>query len=151
MLARARAKLGSHERVSLIAADALRLPFRDATFAAVTSAFLLRNLEDLEWGLAEMRRVTTPGGRVVTLDITRLTVAGWSTVFTLYFHGVVPLVGALVAGDRAAYTYLPRSVDRFLTSPELTALMEKVGLRHVRCQRFGLGTVALHVGIVPAI
>src|SRR5437899_3160096 len=101
MLAHARAKLEvrSASRVLLVAADALRLPFRDAAFAAVTSAFLLRNLEDLERGLDEMRRVTMPGGRVVTLDITRLTVPGWSTLFNVYFHRVVPLVGALVAGD----------------------------------------------------
>ena len=125
------------------------LPFADRTFAAVTSAFLLRNLEDLERGLGEMRRVTMPGGRVVTLDITRLTVPGWSTLFNLYFHRLVPLVGALVAGDRAAYTYLPESVDRFLTPLELGILMEKVGLGHVRSRCFGLGTVALHVGVVP--
>jgi demethylmenaquinone methyltransferase/2-methoxy-6-polyprenyl-1,4-benzoquinol methylase len=150
MLAHARAKLEtrSASRVSLVVADALRLPFPDAAFAAVTSAFLLRNLEDLERGLDEMRRVTMPGGRVVTLDITRLTVPGWSMLFNIYFHRVVPLVGALVAGDRAAYTYLPDSVDQFVTPPELTALMEKVGFRDVRCRRFGLGTVALHVGEV---
>jgi demethylmenaquinone methyltransferase/2-methoxy-6-polyprenyl-1,4-benzoquinol methylase len=150
MLARARVKLAARSaaRVSLVAGDALRLPFRDASFAAVTSAFLLRNLESLERGLAEMRRVTMTGGRVVTLDITRLTAPGWSTLFNVYFHRVVPLVGALVAGDRAAYTYLPDSVDRFVTPRELAALMEKVGLRDVRCRRFGLATVALHVGVV---
>ena len=146
MLGEARRKRGA-ARVALAAADALRLPFRDGAFAAVTSAFLLRNLEDLRSGLAEMRRVTRAGGRVVTLDITRLTTPVWSSVFALYFHGVVPLVGAAVAGDRAAYTYLPRSVDRFLTPAELAALMEEVGLRQVRHRTFGLGTVALHVGV----
>ena len=117
-------------------------------FAAVTSAFLLRNLEDLARGLREMRRVTMAGGVVVTLDITRLTVPVWSQVFNLYFHRVVPLVGAMVARDRAAYTYLPQSVDRFVTPGELAALMEQVGLRDVRYRCFGLGTVALHVGVV---
>ena len=149
MLARARAKLGGERGagIALVAADALGLPFPDRTFAAVTSAFLLRNLEDLEHGLVEMRRVTIPGGRVVTLDITRLTVPGWSAAFHLYFHRVVPMVGALVAGDRAAYTYLPDSVDRFLTPRELATLMEKIGLAHVRSRCFALGTVALHVGV----
>ena len=150
MLGQARTKLRATEAaaITLVAADAMALPFPDRTFAAVTSAFLLRNLEDLERGLAEMRRVTMPGGRVVTLDITRLTIPGWSRVFHLYFHRVVPLVGALVAGDRAAYTYLPESVDRFLTPRELHGLMEKVGLVQVRSRFFGLGTVALHVGVV---
>ncbi len=150
MLAQARSKLRGHGAtgILLVAADALRLPFRDGAFASVTSAFLLRNLDDLHAGLAEMRRVTMPGGRVVTLDITRLTMPGWSAVFNLYFHRLVPLVGALVAGDRAAYTYLPQSVDRFVTPQELAALMETVGLRDVSYRRFGLGTVALHVGVV---
>ena len=73
MLQRARSKLARRgaTRVPLLAADALALPFRDRAFAAVTSAFLVRNLGDLARGLAEMRRVTRPGGLVVTLDITR--------------------------------------------------------------------------------
>jgi demethylmenaquinone methyltransferase / 2-methoxy-6-polyprenyl-1,4-benzoquinol methylase len=150
MLAQARRKLAARgaRRLDLMAADASRLPFRDGVFAAVTSAFLLRNLDDLDAGLREMRRVTMPGGLVVTLDITRLTTPGWSQLFALYFHRVVPLVGALVARDRAAYTYLPKSVDRFVTPIELAALMEKTGLRDVRYRCFGLGTVALHTGVV---
>jgi demethylmenaquinone methyltransferase/2-methoxy-6-polyprenyl-1,4-benzoquinol methylase len=134
-------------RVRLLAADALSLPFRDGAFACVMSAFLLRNLEDLERGLAEMRRVTARGGRVVTLDIVRPAPALWGAVFGAYFNHVVPAIGAVVAGDRQAYTYLPQSVDRFVTPDELVELMEKVGLRDVTYRRFGLGTIAFHVGI----
>jgi demethylmenaquinone methyltransferase/2-methoxy-6-polyprenyl-1,4-benzoquinol methylase len=147
MLVEARRKLASGARVALAAADALALPFADGTFACVTSAFLLRNLEDLERGLAEMRRVTRPGGLVVALDIVRPGVPVWDALFRLYFHRVVPAVGALVAGDRQAYTYLPRSVDRFVTPPELARLMAGAGLREVRWRTLGLGTVALHVGV----
>ena len=68
-------------------------------------------------------------------------------LFRLYFHHVVPLVGQLVGGDREAYTYLPQSVDRFVTPGELARLMEKVGLRGVSYRRLGLGTVTVHVGI----
>ena len=60
---------------------------------------------------------------------------------------MVPRVGQLVGGDREAYTYLPQSVDRFVTPAELSRLMEKVGLRGVTYQRFGLGTVTVHTGI----
>jgi demethylmenaquinone methyltransferase / 2-methoxy-6-polyprenyl-1,4-benzoquinol methylase len=134
-------------RVQLLAADAQALPFRDGAFACVMSAFLLRNLDSLERGLAEMRRVTVRGGRVVTLDIVRPAQALWGAVFGAYFNHVVPAIGALVAGDRQAYTYLPQSVDRFVTPDELAELMEKVGLRDVTYRRFGLGTIALHVGI----
>jgi demethylmenaquinone methyltransferase / 2-methoxy-6-polyprenyl-1,4-benzoquinol methylase len=132
--------------VALLAADALALPFADRTFACVTSAFLLRNLADLDAGLAEMRRVTLPGGLVAALEITRPGVRGWDAMFGLYFNRVVPLIGAAVARDRAAYTYLPQSVERFVTPPQLAQMMERTGLRNVRYQRLGLGTIAIHVG-----
>jgi demethylmenaquinone methyltransferase/2-methoxy-6-polyprenyl-1,4-benzoquinol methylase len=131
----------------LAAGDALQLPFGDRTFACVTSAFLLRNLADLERGLAEMKRVTRPGGRVVALEITQSTLPGFTPVFRFYFHGIVPRVGHLVGGDREAYTYLPQSVERFLTPAELSRLMGEVGLRGVRFRRLGMGTVTIHTGI----
>jgi demethylmenaquinone methyltransferase / 2-methoxy-6-polyprenyl-1,4-benzoquinol methylase len=149
MLRRARVKLHSGRmRAPLVAADALALPFPAQTFACVTSAFLLRNLESLEKGLAEMHRVTRPGGAVVTFDIVRPTAPGWSALFSLYFHHVVPAIGSLVAGDRQAYTYLPDSVDRFPHPAALAELMRAAGLRDVRWQTLGLGTVALHVARV---
>lgn len=151
MLARARDKLArrGERRVALLAADALALPFRDGAFACVASAFLLRNLADLRQGLAEMRRVTAPGGTVVALEITEPRLPGWRQAFRLYFHRVVPAVGALVARDRAAYTYLPRSVAAFLTPEALANLMAEAGLREVRVRRLGLGTVTVHVGRAP--
>lgn len=148
MLHHARAKLaarGEHG-VALLAADALALPFADGAFACVTSAFLLRNLADLPAGLAEMRRVTRAGGLVAALEITRPGVPGWDAAFGLYFNRLVPLIGGAVAGDRAAYTYLPESVERFVTPRELARLMERAGLRDVRYRRLALGTIALHVG-----
>jgi demethylmenaquinone methyltransferase/2-methoxy-6-polyprenyl-1,4-benzoquinol methylase len=149
MLDQARHKLaGRSAGVALVAADALALPFADGTFACVVSAFLLRNLVDLGRGLREMRRVTRPGGRVIALDITRVALPVWGSVFGLYFHRIVPAVGALVAGDRQAYTYLPQSVDCFLAPRELAQAMEQAGLRDVHWQSFGLRTVALHAGIV---
>jgi demethylmenaquinone methyltransferase/2-methoxy-6-polyprenyl-1,4-benzoquinol methylase len=150
MLQHARAKL-RHRResgVTLLAADALALPFADKTFACVTSAFLLRNLADLPAGLAEMRRVTMPGGLVAALEITRPGVPVWDVAFGLYFNRMVPLIGAIVARDRAAYTYLPSSVERFVTPAELAELMGQAGLRAVRYRRLALGTIALHVGAV---
>jgi demethylmenaquinone methyltransferase/2-methoxy-6-polyprenyl-1,4-benzoquinol methylase len=149
MLARAAARVrhAALDNVLLVRADALALPFRDGAFAAVASAFLLRNLADLGGGLAEMRRVTRRGGLVVTLDITRPRIPGWDRLFALYFHRIVPAVGALVAHDRAAYTYLPDSVDRFVSPRGLADLMRRAGLADVRYRRLGLGTIALHVGV----
>jgi demethylmenaquinone methyltransferase / 2-methoxy-6-polyprenyl-1,4-benzoquinol methylase len=147
-LARAKLRARAVRDVPLLAADALALPFADKTFACVTSAFLLRNLADLAAGLEEMRRVTQPGGLVAALEITRPGVPGWDTAFGLYFNRLVPLIGAAVARDRAAYTYLPRSVERFVTPSELASLMQRAGLRDVHYRRLGLGTIALHVGVV---
>jgi demethylmenaquinone methyltransferase / 2-methoxy-6-polyprenyl-1,4-benzoquinol methylase len=140
-------EVGAGERVRLVAADALELPFADRTFACVTSAFLLRNLADLRQGLAEMKRVARPGGRVVALEITQATLPGFRPLFRFYFHHLVPRIGGLVAGDREAYTYLPQSVDRFLTPAALAGLMGEVGLRAVKFQRLGLGTVSIHTGV----
>jgi demethylmenaquinone methyltransferase/2-methoxy-6-polyprenyl-1,4-benzoquinol methylase len=149
MLRVARDKLRRAEarRVHLVGADALTLPFASRTFGCVTSAFLLRNLADLEGGLREMCRVARDGGVVVALEITQPVMPGFSPLFRLYFHRVVPRIGQLVGGDREAYTYLPQSVDRFLSPRELSALMEKVGLRGVTYRRLGMGTVTIHTGV----
>src|SRR5229473_495590 len=146
MLREARRKLAARPAalVALLAADALALPFADASFVCVTSAFLLRNLTDLDQGLREMRRVTQPGGRVITLEITRPTLPVFSLAFGLYFHRLVPALGAAVAGDRQAYRYLPDSVERFVTPDELVARMRGAGLRSASYQRLGLGTLAVH-------
>jgi demethylmenaquinone methyltransferase / 2-methoxy-6-polyprenyl-1,4-benzoquinol methylase len=149
MLAVAVEKLGRADastEVRLAAADALALPFRDGSFAFVTSAFLLRNLADLKQGLAEMKRVTCPGGRVVALEISQPTLPGFAPLFRLYFHRIVPRAGRLVSGDADAYTYLPQSVDRFLTPGELSQLMEQVGLHGVSYRRLAMGTVTVHSG-----
>jgi demethylmenaquinone methyltransferase/2-methoxy-6-polyprenyl-1,4-benzoquinol methylase len=149
MLRVGRAKLARKDpagRVSLVVGDALALPFPDRTFACVASAFLLRNLADLKQGLSEMRRVTHPGGRVMALEIAQPTLPGFSVIFRWYFHGLVPRIGGLVSGDPEAYTYLPQSVDRFVTPDELGRMMEAVGLGRVFYRRLGLGTVTVHVG-----
>src|SRR5262249_21831240 len=116
-LGRAKLAVAGERRVRLLAGDALALPFADASFGCVASAFLLRNLADLVGGLAEMRRVTAPGGSVVALEITQPTLPGWRQAFRLYFHRVVPAVGALIAGNLPAYTHLPPSADPFVPPP----------------------------------
>ena len=128
------------------AADTLCLPFLDDTFDAVASGFLMRNVTDVAAALAEQRRVTRPGGRVLVLDVPRPPATPWGGMFRLYFHQIVPRLGGLISGQPDAYTYLPRSADSFLRPDELAAAMEHVGLVQVRYQMLMLGTVALHVG-----
>ncbi len=136
----------SRELVPLTAADALRLPFADDCFDAVVSGFLLRNLADVSAGIAEQARVLRPGGGLVVLETTPGPRAGWLRwLFQLYFRRLVPLVGGLVAGDAAAYTYLPESTLAFLEPERLAALMRAIGLEVVSIRRLALCSVAVTV------
>jgi demethylmenaquinone methyltransferase / 2-methoxy-6-polyprenyl-1,4-benzoquinol methylase len=135
-------------RVTLALADALALPFPDAAFDCATTAFMIRNVADVGAAFAELRRVVRPGGRVVCLELTQPRLPFWGPVFAFYFGHAVPLVGRLVAGDAAAYSYLPESVAAFLRPDGVAAEMTRAGLRGVRWRRLGLGTVTLHVGTV---
>ncbi|HET7036881.1 MAG TPA: bifunctional demethylmenaquinone methyltransferase/2-methoxy-6-polyprenyl-1,4-benzoquinol methylase UbiE [Thermomicrobiaceae bacterium] len=149
MLASAAAKRAEYgaAAVRLVQADAMRLPFPDASFDAVTIGFGLRNLPDYGAAVAEMARVLRPGGRLVILEMSPLRQPIVRRGFDLYFAHLVPLVGGLVSGDREAYGYLPRSVGAFPPPEQLMALMRQAGLRNVRYEALALGTVALHLGI----
>jgi demethylmenaquinone methyltransferase/2-methoxy-6-polyprenyl-1,4-benzoquinol methylase len=137
------------ERIRLLAGDALALPFADARFDCVTSAFTVRNLSDLERGFREQVRVVKPGGTVACLELTWPRSLPMKLLFPLFFGGVVPLVGRVVTGDGAAYAYLPASVRAFPTPNSLATIMRQAGLIDVRWRRLGLGAVALHVGRRP--
>ena len=138
----------ARDEVGFAVADGLSLPFPPDTFACATTAWGLRNMPDPGVALEEMVRVVKPGGMVVSLDSFAVEGVPWGGVFRLFFHHVVPLMGQVFAGDRAAYTYLPRSVDGFVSVKELAGLMGEVGLVDVSYRRMGLGAVGLHWGRV---
>jgi demethylmenaquinone methyltransferase/2-methoxy-6-polyprenyl-1,4-benzoquinol methylase len=129
-----------------VQADTFALPFPANTFDAVASGFLVRNVADRVAAFREMARVTKPGGRVVCLEIAPPTNALLEPLFRLYFFRFVPLVGGLVAGDRAAYSYLPQSTVEFPPPPALARLMEQAGLHNVVYHEYMINTVAIHVG-----
>jgi demethylmenaquinone methyltransferase/2-methoxy-6-polyprenyl-1,4-benzoquinol methylase len=125
-----------------VTGDLLALPFPDASFDGATVGFGVRNVEDLERGLRELRRVLRTGGRVGILEITRP--RGFLAPFyRLWFDGVIPLLGKLLPGG-SAYAYLPASVRRFPGPEELSALMASAGFASVRYRTFAGGIVALH-------
>ena len=144
MLRAGRARL--HPRVRLVAADATRLPFADGRFDAVVSGFLVRNLADMHGGLGEQARVLKPGGRLVVLEVAPRPMPLVRPFFWLYFRGLVPILGALVAGDAAAYTYLPESTAAFATPEQVASALQVAGLEQVEQRRLALGSVAITTG-----
>jgi demethylmenaquinone methyltransferase/2-methoxy-6-polyprenyl-1,4-benzoquinol methylase len=142
MLERARRK---SSEVEWVRGDALALPFEDGSFDAATVGFGVRNLADLERGLAELRRVLRPGGRLGVLEITRPS-GVLAPFYRVWFDGIVPLLGKVLPGG-SAYTYLPASVRRFPGPEDLAALLRKAGFGDVNYRLFAGGIVALHTGV----
>ena len=138
----------TEKRLPFMEADAMRLPFPDASFDASCSGFLMRNVTDVAATFAEQRRVVRHGGRVVCLEITRPATPIWSDLFRLYFFHFVPRFTAFFSSNKSAYSYLPASTLAFPRPPQLKTLMETVGLKNVTFRTLMMGTVALHVGEV---
>jgi demethylmenaquinone methyltransferase/2-methoxy-6-polyprenyl-1,4-benzoquinol methylase len=135
--------------VRWLAADALNLPFAQATFDAVTHGYLLRNVTDIPRALREQLRVLKPGGRMVCLDTTPPRPDLLRPFIMLYLTYVIPLLGSLVTGQRDAYTYLPKSTVGFKTPDELAALMRDAGFVDVQYRTFMFNTMAVHWGRRP--
>ena len=147
MLAVAAGKVSS--QVPLIEGDALRLPFRSGSFDAVTIGFGLRNLSNVENGLAELCRVVKPGGWVAVLEFSNPCNAIFRTVFGLYFRKVLPMLGGAISGSLSAYAYLPASVQKFPDQEQLALLLEQAGFDQVEFENLTGGIAALHLGRRP--
>jgi demethylmenaquinone methyltransferase/2-methoxy-6-polyprenyl-1,4-benzoquinol methylase len=147
MLVEARRAFGELANVEFRIGDALALPVDEGSFDAATIAFGLRNLASFEDGFREMARVVRSGGRVVCLELSvpRPRVAG--RIYTAGFRATAPIMGTLFR-RRAAYSYLPHSLDGFPAAEELAETMKRAGLVDVGFRRLALGAVAIHVGVV---
>ena len=130
----------------LVTCDALEIPFGDATFDAVVSGFLVRNVSDLNLALGEMKRMLKPGGRLVVLDTTRPRRNILLPFIRLYLRVIIPFLGNLVTGDRDAYRYLPSSTEGFLSAEELGERLRLAGFIDIGYQRLMFGTAAVHWG-----
>ena len=126
-------------------ADALDLPYDDGGFDAVTVGFGVRNLSDLDRGIAEMARVLKPGGRLVILEITRPSREPLASFYNVWFDKLVPVLGT-VAGDPDAYGYLPESVRSFPEPQSLAAKMDAAGFEGIRWLLTAGGIIAIHSG-----
>jgi demethylmenaquinone methyltransferase / 2-methoxy-6-polyprenyl-1,4-benzoquinol methylase len=132
-------------KLSFVAGDALRLPFRDGAFDAVTISFGLRNVADPRAGLAEMRRVTRPGGRLVVCEFSTITIAPVDMLYRRYLINVLPAIARRAARSPEAYEYLAESIADWPAQRELAGLIEAAGWSAVRWRDLNMGVVAVHV------
>ena len=132
-------------------ANALKLPFPDAAFDAVTSGYLVRNVIDVRQALEEQMRVVRPGGRVVCLDTSPVPRNALRPFALFHLRVVIPLLGYLLTRNRAAYMYLPESTQAFMEPDRLASIMRSVGLKDVFYRRFMFGTMAVHTGRRPCL
>lgn len=136
-----------HHPVAAVCGDTLRLPFLDASFHRVTVGFGVRNLADLDRGLAEFVRVLRPEGRLVILEFTTPPNRFMRGLYLFYFQRILPLVGRLVSGHPWAYTYLPASVKEFPGPGDLAERMRQAGFHRVEWEYLTGGIAALHMGV----
>lgn len=132
-----------------VAGDALRLPFSDTSFDAVTISFGLRNVHDPDAGLAEMLRVTRPGGRLVVCEFSHPTWAPFRTVYVEYLMRALPSVARRVSSSPDAYLYLAESIRAWPDQRALAARIGKCGWSDVRWRNLSGGVVALHHAVRP--
>ncbi len=139
------------DRTVYILGTALAPPFKDETFDAIMTAFVLRNIPDLGLFFIQAYRLLKPGGRLVSLDMFPPSGVPFSLLYSLYFYRLVPWIGAGLARDRGAYQYLSDSVRTFGTPETVAHIIQQTGFEEVRIQRFLRGAVCLHVGEKPGV
>jgi demethylmenaquinone methyltransferase/2-methoxy-6-polyprenyl-1,4-benzoquinol methylase len=148
-LAQKKINRGKDETISLLAGNALRLPFRNDTFDAVTIAFGIRNIQDKAAALKSFCDCLVPGGRVLILELATPRQTRIRDAYLAYFQKVLPAIGRLFSRHRFAYSYLPDSVARFPTTDVFMSIMADAGFDRITCRRLTLGIANLFVGIRP--
>lgn len=133
--------------IALVGADALQLPFPDASFDAITTGFTIRNVTDREASFREMWRVCTSGGVLACLEVTHPRNSMLRTMHRLYFRYIVPLIGGYISGNRQAYVYLHESARAFPPPDTLANEMRQAGWQHVHYTLRSFGAVAIHIGV----
>lgn len=131
--------------VELRSGDSENLPFGENKFDAVTVAFGVRNFENLEQGLREMFRVLKPGGMAVVLEFSRPRRFPFKQLYSLYFKFILPKIGRIVSSDKAAYTYLPESVEAFPDGEDFINILHNVGFKDTKCRSLTFGISSIYI------
>ena len=147
MMRHAREKRGLKH---LLVADAMRLPFDDDSFDAITVAYGLRNMASWERALREMRRALVPGGLLVVLDFSLPTAPPLRAPYRLYLHKILPSIGSLLTRNRDAYAYLGDSIERFPSGVAMTSLIEQCGFATATSIPLLGGISTIYTGLATA-
>lgn len=148
MLAIAAEKNSLAENLSIpyIEGDAMKLPFADDVFDAVTIAFGLRNLSNWNDGLIELKRILKQGGKLVILEFSEPIVPGFRQIYQFYFNKILPKIGGIFSGEQSAYQYLSDSVSNFPNQKQLQLMMLEIGFMDVEYKNLTGGVAAIHTG-----
>jgi demethylmenaquinone methyltransferase / 2-methoxy-6-polyprenyl-1,4-benzoquinol methylase len=130
-------------KIELLHGDSENLQFEENKFDGVTVGFGVRNFENLEKGLAEIRRVMKPGAMLVVLEFSRPRAFPFKQIYNFYFKAILPNIGRMVSKDKSAYTYLPESVDAFPDGKDFQDILQKVGFKNTTCEplTFGISSI----------
>ena len=139
-------KLGLEDRIELLNGDSETINFEDNSFDAVTVAFGVRNFENLEKGLSEIKRVLKPGGRLVVLEFSKPKMSGTKAVYNLYMKIVAPNMGKLFSKNRSAYEYLDLSIKKFPEGKNFTDILGNLGYRNTYSKPLSLGICSIYCG-----
>jgi len=143
------ARAGVTDRIKLMVADGTALPFEDGSFDVVTCSFGIRNFEDKAAGLREFFRVLKPGGRLVILELSVPSKPWLRKLYDIYFMHVMPLIGGMISGNKAAYKYLPASVHAFPAADVFTSMISRSGFSAARFQALTFGLCTMYVATRP--
>ncbi len=139
-------KLGLTEKISLQTADSENLPFADSIFDAVMVSFGVRNFAHLEQGLSEIYRVTQPKGKIMILEFSKPSAFPIKQLYQFYSKTFLPWLGKLISKDKAAYEYLPESVEAFPEGKNFVQILEKIGFKNVICKPLSFGICSVYMG-----
>ncbi len=139
-------KLGLSEKILLQTADSENLPFADNHFDTVMVSFGVRNFAHLEQGLSEIYRVIQPKGKVMILEFSKPSVFPIKQLYQFYSKTFLPWLGKLISKDKAAYQYLPESVEAFPEGKNFVQILEKIGFKNVICKRLSFGICSVYMG-----
>ena len=143
-VAKEKVKKKNIKNIELVQGDSENLPFEGNSFDGVTVAFGVRNFENLEKGLLEMKRVIKPNGEMVILEFSKPSAFPMKQLYQFYFSIILPLVGGLISKDKDAYAYLPESVKQFPQGEEFMEILSELGMKKVKQKRQTMGIATIY-------